>query len=51
MVNKNQKMTNQKYRQLFGISDRTASRELKFLIEKGLIKRFGKRRGAVYISK
>jgi len=51
MINENQEITNKKYRHLFGVSDRTASRELKFLIEKGLIKRSGKRRGATYVSK
>jgi DNA-binding HxlR family transcriptional regulator len=38
---------NQKYRQLFGISGRTASRELKILVEKGLIRR-PEKKGAAY---
>ena len=51
MVNENQNLNNQKYRELFRVSTRTASRELSFLVEKGLIRRLGKRRGATYVSK
>ncbi len=51
MVNEKQKMTNKEYCKYFDVSDRTASRELKLLVEKGLIERMGKRRGATYVSR
>ncbi len=48
MVNEKKAMTNAIYREMFKTSDRSALRDLKDLVEKGLIKRKGKRRGAEY---
>lgn len=51
MVNGNKSMTNKEYRRLFDVSDRTALRELKALLDKKLVKRVGKRKGAIYVAK
>jgi predicted HTH transcriptional regulator len=48
MVNEKKAMTNAIYREMFKTSDRSALRDLKDLVEKGLIKRKGKRRAAEY---
>jgi len=48
MVNEKKAMTNAIYREMFKTSDRSALRDLKDLIQKGLVKRKGKRRAAEY---
>jgi len=50
MVNEKMKMTNIIYREKLKVSDRTASRDLNELMQKGMIKRIGKRRAAEYES-
>src|SRR3989338_333783 len=48
MVNDKMKMTNIIYREKLKVSDRSASRDLNELMQKGMIKRIGKRRAAEY---
>ncbi len=48
MVNDEKTMTNAIYREMFKTSDRSASRDLKDLVQKGLVRRKGKRRAAEY---
>jgi len=48
MVNEKKTMTNAIYREMFKTSDRSALRDLKDLVQKGLIRRKGKRRAAEY---
>jgi predicted HTH transcriptional regulator len=48
MVNEKKMMTNAVYREMFKTSDRSALRDLKDLVQKGLVKRKGKRRASEY---
>ncbi|MEW6409825.1 MAG: helix-turn-helix domain-containing protein [Nitrospirota bacterium] len=48
MVNEKKTMTNAVYREMFKTSDRSALRDLKDLVQKGLVKRKGKRRASEY---
>jgi predicted HTH transcriptional regulator len=48
MVNENEIFTNKEYRELFKITDRTALRDFNFLLSKGLIKKKGEKKNAVY---
>jgi len=48
MVNEKRTITNAIYREMFKVSDRSALRDLKDLVQKGLIRRKGKRRAAEY---
>ncbi|MEW6681183.1 MAG: helix-turn-helix domain-containing protein [bacterium] len=48
MVNEKKAMTNAIYREMFKTSDRSALRDLRDLVQKGLVKRKGKRRAAEY---
>jgi len=48
MVNEKKAMTNTIYREMFKTSDRSALRDLRDLVQKGLVKRKGKRRAAEY---
>jgi predicted HTH transcriptional regulator len=48
MVNEKKVMTNSLYRKKFKITDRTALRDLNFLLKKGLIKKEGFKKDAVY---
>jgi len=52
MVNKKEKITIRKYLELFpGISDKTVKRDIKKLIEKGMIKKIGYKKGAYFEAK
>lgn len=48
MVNEKKAMTNAIYREMFKTSDRSALRDLKDLVQKGLARRKGKRRASEY---
>jgi len=49
-IKQNERITNKEYQELNNISDRTALRELKELIEKGVLKKVGKTgRGTYYV--
>jgi len=48
MVNEKKVMTNSLYRKKFKITDRTALRDLNFLLKKGLIKKEGFKKDAIY---
>jgi len=48
MVNEGKVMTNKLYRDIFKIMDRTALRDLDFLLKKGLIKKEGLKKDAIY---
>jgi len=48
-IEEHRSISNEEYRNLFNIVDRTALRDLDELIKKNLIKRIGKRRGARYV--
>lgn len=49
--NQSKAISNAEYRQLFGISDRTALRDLNGLIELGLVSRVGRGPQSIYIAK
>ena len=48
MVNEGKAMTNRFYREKFKITDRTALRDLGFLLKKGLVKKEGFKKDAIY---
>lgn len=48
MVNEKKQMTNQEYREIFKITDRTALRDLNGLLEKDMINKSGFKKDAVY---
>jgi len=48
MVNEGQEMTNRKYREMFGVGNQTAVRELKGLVAKGQARRVGQGRATRY---
>jgi len=48
MVNEGQDMTNRKYREMFGVGNQTAVRELKGLVAKGQARRVGQGRATRY---
>lgn len=50
MVNDKKVMSNKIYREKFGITDRTALRDLQFLFEKGLVKKEGFKKDAIYCA-
>ena len=51
MVNEKQQMTNQDYRRIFKVTDRTALRDLNDLLEKGMIYKRGFKKDACYFVK
>ena len=50
MVNERQKLTNRQYREMFGITDRTALRDFTGLIAVGYAQRVGEGPSAYYIA-
>ena len=48
MVNEGKIMTNRQYRKIFKITDRTTLRDLDFLLKKGLVKKEGFKKDAIY---
>lgn len=50
MVNESKELTNRQYRERFGITDRSALRDLNHLIEVGLTRRLGQGRAARYVA-
>ena len=50
MVNEENELTNRRYRKMFGITDRTALRDLKGLVAAGQAQRVGKGRNVRYIA-
>jgi len=48
MVNEGQEMTNRKYREMFGVGNQTAARELKGLVAKGQARQIGQGRATRY---
>ncbi|MBM4467597.1 MAG: hypothetical protein FJ014_18925 [Chloroflexi bacterium] len=50
MVNERQKLTNRQYREIFGITDRTALRDFTGLIAVGYAQRVGEGPSAYYIA-
>lgn len=51
MVNKNETITNRKYRDLFDVSKKTAHRDLEGLLEKGFIEQHGQGRSVYYTAR
>jgi hypothetical protein len=49
MLNEGRELNNQLYRELFGVIDRTALRDLTALIATGYVRRVGEGRKAFYI--
>ena len=47
-VREHEQITNREYRQLAGVSESTALRDLETLVERGSLQRVGKRRGRHY---
>jgi len=50
MVNEGTELNNRRYRDMFGITDRSALRDLYQLVDLGLVRRLGERRSARYIA-
>jgi ATP-dependent DNA helicase RecG len=50
MVNEGVELNNRRYRQMFGITDRSALRDLYRLVDLGLVRRLGEGRSASYIA-
>ena len=50
MVNEGVELNNRRYREMFGITDRSALRDLYQLVDLGLVRRLGERRSARYIA-
>ena len=50
MVNQGLEFTNQRYREHFGVTSKTAARDLGGLVEVGQIRRFGRGRGVRYVA-
>ncbi len=51
MVNEGDSMTNRKYRELFGVTNKTAAEDLKQLVKKGMAKSRGRGRSVSYIAR
>lgn len=49
-IEKNGKITNKEYRELFDVTDRTALRDLKQLVDIGLLQKQGHRRNSCYVT-
>jgi predicted HTH transcriptional regulator len=50
MVNEGKELTNHRYREMFGITDRSALRDLKGLVAAGQAQRVGKGRSVRYVA-
>ena len=50
MVNERKQITNKEYREMFKITDRTALRDMNSLIEKGMIRKKGFKKDALYFA-
>ena len=50
MVNEGQEMTNAMYQELFEVSRRTATRDLKALVRTGWVRQKGTRKGTRYVA-
>lgn len=48
-VHEHGSISNQQYRELTGVSDRTALRDLEALVMRGVLRTIGKRRGRRYV--
>nr|MBC8263362.1 transcriptional regulator [Anaerolineales bacterium] len=50
MVNEGKELTNRQYREMFGVTDRTALRDLRGLVAAGQAQRVGSGRSVRYIA-